>query len=255
MRRLAGCVSLALLLVPGPVAAEDAMEQLGAVLHAPAVAASAHASADLLQEASAPVAPPAPAAEVALATAAEGAPTLPRVPITLVLNADLRAQRVTVTENGKTKYVWPISSGRPGFATPAGTFRPTWASRLWYSRQYELAPMPHAVFFNGGIAFHGTTAVGSLGSAASHGCIRLAPANAATLFNLVHRHGYWQTKVVVQGGSKRSDPAVARRGGDRQQNARNGRMRQTAGRPTDSGGQRPIYNVSRYGQPVVYRSY
>src|SRR5262245_51324011 len=129
-------------------------------------------------------------------------PPPPPPPITLILKADLGAQRVTAIENGKQTHVWPISSGRPGFATKTGTFRPQWASRMWYSRQYEYAPMPHAVFFNRGTAFHATSAVGLLGRPASHGCIRLAPGNAALLFKLVHKHGFTQTRVVVHGGSK-----------------------------------------------------
>jgi hypothetical protein len=83
---------------------------------------------------------------------------------------------------------------------------------MHYSRQYEYAPMPHAVFFHRGTAFHGTSAVGLLGQPASHGCVRLAPGNAAQLFKLVHKHGYASTKVVVHGGSRSREPAVARRG-------------------------------------------
>ena len=139
-------------------------------------------------------------------------PPPPPPPITLVLNTDLGAQRLTVIENGKAKYTWPISSGRRGYATPTGTFHPQWASKMWHSRQYEYAPMPHAVFFHRGTAFHGTSAVGLLGQPASHGCVRLAPGNAAQLFKLVHKHGYASTKVVVHGGSKSREPAVARRG-------------------------------------------
>jgi hypothetical protein len=137
----------------------------------------------------------------------------PRPPrITLVLNADLGAQRLTVVENGKTKYSWPISSGQRGFATPTGTFQPLWAAKMWYSRQYEYAPMPNAVFFHRGTAFHGTSAVGLLGQPASHGCVRLAPGNAAALFKLVHKHGFPATKVVVHGGSRQGPPGLARRG-------------------------------------------
>jgi len=135
----------------------------------------------------------------------------PPPPITLVLNADLGGQRLTVVENGKTKYSWAISSGRRGFATPTGTFQPQWAAKMWYSRQYEYAPMPNAVFFHRGTAFHGTNAVGLLGQPASHGCVRLAPGNAAALFKLVHKHGFAATKVVVHGGSRRQ-PSLARRG-------------------------------------------
>jgi hypothetical protein len=189
MRSFAGVATLAIvMLVGGPLAAEDAGEALATVLAPPPAAVAPVAVPE--------VAPPPP----------------PPPPITLVLNTDLGAQRLTVIENGKAKYTWPISSGRRGFATPTGTFHPQWASRMHYSRQYEYAPMPHAVFFHRGTAFHGTGAVGLLGQPASHGCVRLAPGNAAQLFKLVHKHGYASTKVVVHGGSRNREPAVARRG-------------------------------------------
>jgi hypothetical protein len=129
-------------------------------------------------------------------------PPSPPPPITLVLNADLGTQRLTVSEHGKIRFTWPISSGKSGFDTKTGTFTPQWASRLWYSRQYDNAPMPHAVFFHRGMAFHATTAVGMLGRPASHGCIRLAPGNAAHLYKLVHKHGFAQTRIVVHNGSR-----------------------------------------------------
>ena len=112
-------------------------------------------------------------------------------------------------ERGAVKFVWPISSGREGYATQTGTFQPQWTARMWYSRQWDMAPMPHAVFFNRGTAFHATSATGALGRRASHGCIRLSPGNAAKLYALVHRHGLESTKVVVHSAPK--EPAVARR--------------------------------------------
>jgi lipoprotein-anchoring transpeptidase ErfK/SrfK len=45
--------------------------------------------------------------------------------------------------------------------------------------------MPHSIFFYGGFAVHGSNAVRTLGRPVSHGCIRLAPGNAATLYSLV----------------------------------------------------------------------
>jgi lipoprotein-anchoring transpeptidase ErfK/SrfK len=142
------------------------------------------------------------------------APLPPRV--TLTLKVDLSAQKVAVVESGKTAYVWAISSGREGYATQTGTFQPQWTAKIWYSRQWDMAPMPHAVFFNKGTAFHATEAVGALGRPASHGCIRLSPANAAKLYALVQRHGLTSTKVVVTGAPK--EPAVARRNGNGQKN-------------------------------------
>ena len=154
---------------------------------------------------------------VAIDLAKELAVPPPPPPITLTLKVDLRAQRVTVQEGSNVKHVWPISSGRGGYATQTGTFQPQWTSKMWYSRQWDMAPMPHAVFFNKGTAFHATNAVGSLGRPASHGCIRLAPVNAAKLYSLVHRHGLASTKVIVQGPS--SEPAIARRNSKGQQTA------------------------------------
>jgi hypothetical protein len=179
-----------------------------------------------------------PPSSLAAAVAQELSLAPPPAPITLVLKADLRAQRVTVVENGKAKYVWPISSGATGFATRTGTFRPQWTSRMHYSRQYDFAPMPHAVFFNNGAAFHGTQAVGSLGRPASHGCIRLAPGHAAQLYKLVNGHGLYQTKVIVHGGSKAT--TVARRDLDA------GTFRGVSGRRDVNGGERR--KRSRYGQ-------
>jgi hypothetical protein len=67
-----------------------------------------------------------------------------------------------------------------------------------WSRKYGGA-MPHAIFFKGGFAIHGTSAVGRLGNPASHGCIRLHPAAARELFNMVKEHGQRSTRIAING--------------------------------------------------------
>ena len=57
--------------------------------------------------------------------------------------------------------------------------------------------MPHSIFFKGGYAIHGTGYVRYLGRPASHGCIRLAPGNAARLFSLVRQHGFRDVRIVI----------------------------------------------------------
>ena len=94
------------------------------------------------------------------------------------VRVDIAAQRMSVATSDGETYNWAISSGRKGFRSPNGVYRPTRLERSWYSRKYGGA-MPYSVFFRGGYAIHGTTAVGALGRPASHGCIRLHPANAA----------------------------------------------------------------------------
>ena len=120
---------------------------------------------------------------------------------TLVARIDLSSQRMHVTANGKPVGSWKISSGRRGYDTPPGSFRPKWISRMHYSRKYYNSPMPYSVFFNGGIATHGTSAVSRLGQPASHGCIRLTTANARTFYNLVRTHGKSSTRIVVTGSA------------------------------------------------------
>lgn len=121
------------------------------------------------------------------------------LPPTLTASIDLTRQTMTVKVDGEARYSWPISSGVAAFATPTGNFRPQWTAKMWYSRKYDMAPMPHAVFINGGVAVHGTYHTKYLGNPASHGCIRLAPGNAATFYNLVQRHGLGRTRVSVHG--------------------------------------------------------
>lgn len=116
------------------------------------------------------------------------------------VRVDIVAQRMTVTTTDGEVYDWKISSGRKGFRSPNGVYRPTRLEKNWYSRKYGGA-MPHSVFFRGGYAIHGTTAVGALGRPASHGCIRLHPANAAKLFALVKKYGSSQTRIALNGAA------------------------------------------------------
>src|SRR5260370_42544141 len=96
----------------------------------------------------------------------------------VLVNISKSQQRASVTVDGTEVYRWPVSTGRRGHDTPAGKFRPLRLERHWYSRQYEMTPMPWAVFFNRGYAVHGTMEAYNLGHAASHGCVRLRPDNA-----------------------------------------------------------------------------
>lgn len=122
---------------------------------------------------------------------------MPADAATVEARISLSNQRMQVSVNGVRKYNWAVSTGRSGYGTPTGSYRPQRLERSWYSRKYNNAPMPHSVFFRGGYAIHGTTAVKQLGSRASHGCVRLAPGNAATLYSLVSKYGMGNTRVVI----------------------------------------------------------
>jgi lipoprotein-anchoring transpeptidase ErfK/SrfK len=113
------------------------------------------------------------------------------------VNVDVGGQKMEVYVDGRLKHRWPVSTGRDGYDTPGGSYKPQRLEKQWYSRKYDNAPMPNAVFFNGGYAIHGTTDVKRLGRAASHGCIRLHPSHAEQLYDLVEDHGSGRTRIVV----------------------------------------------------------
>lgn len=129
----------------------------------------------------------------------------------VVINIDKSIQEMTVFVDGVELYTWPVSTGMRGYSTPSGSYTTTSMNEIWYSRQWDNAPMPHAIFFTKkGHAIHGTLEEKNLGNAASHGCVRLSRANAKTLFELVKATGLENTQVVLTGTTKGGEgPKVA----------------------------------------------
>ena len=115
----------------------------------------------------------------------------------LVVHISKGAQRMTVFRDGQPIHTWVVSTGRSGYGTPSGVFHPQRMARTWFSKAYYNSPMPHSIFFHGGYAIHGSYAINRLGGPASHGCIRLHPSNAATLFSLVSHEGPGRTRIVI----------------------------------------------------------
>ncbi|MDH3742345.1 MAG: L,D-transpeptidase [Hyphomicrobiales bacterium] len=111
---------------------------------------------------------------------------------------DLSQQRMYVYVDGAIRGRWRVSTARRGYRTPVGSFRPIRLERSWYSRKYDWAPMPYSVFFLGGYAIHGTTETRRLGRPVSHGCVRLHPKHAATLFRLIRQAGRKNTRIIIR---------------------------------------------------------
>lgn len=145
----------------------------------------------------------------------------------LLIRVDKSAQTLTVIRDGETLETWPVSTGKSEHPTPSGSFTAFRMEADHYSKEWDDAPMPHSVFFTKqGHAIHGSFDVKRLGSPASHGCVRLAPENAAVLFALVTEEGLPNTKVVLTGSEQ---VALARINAQRsaQQTARGARGDQT----------------------------
>ena len=117
----------------------------------------------------------------------------------VVVEIDKSSQRMTVSVDGAARYTWAVSTGRGGYGTPSGRFQPQTMLRSYFSKKYYGSPMPHSIFFYYGFAIHGTNDIARLGGPASHGCVRLHPSNAATLFSLVQRAGAANTDIIISG--------------------------------------------------------
>ena len=155
------------------------------------------------------------AAVIAALTAFAAGFFAPAARAELTVVVDKSSQQMTVSQNGETLYVWPVSTGIARHDTPAGEFKPFRMEKDHFSREWDDAPMPYSIFFTTqGHAIHGTNHR-SLGQPASHGCVRLSVAHAATLWALVRHEKMANTHVVLTGEIPQGgQPAVAWRDRD-----------------------------------------
>ena len=132
----------------------------------------------------------------------------------LLIQVDKSTQQMTVSEDGRFLYRWPVSTGVARYDTPSGDFKPFRMEKDHFSAEWDDAPMPYSIFFTKkGHAIHGTNHK-SIGRPASHGCVRLSVKHAAMLWKLVKQEKMANTEVVLTGRMPGAAPVVA--GGARQ---------------------------------------
>jgi hypothetical protein len=151
---------------------------------------------------------PARLAMMALATLVVAAGTPAGAAVLITINKS--TQRMTVAVDGDLRWTWPVSTGQLAYDTPSSSFTAFRMEADHFSKEWDDAPMPHSIFFTPkGHAIHGYLNTSRIGSPASHGCVRLAPDNAAKLYALVEQQGLTSTKVVLTGDVR---VALGRRG-------------------------------------------
>ncbi|MEA2473000.1 MAG: L,D-transpeptidase ErfK/SrfK [Thermoleophilaceae bacterium] len=125
------------------------------------------------------------------------ASTYPKI---LVVNKS--ANIVTLYVNLKPDRTYHVATGSPGYPTPSGRFaiqskqidpiwhvpNSSWAGSL---AGRDIPPGPQNPLkarwmgITGGAGFHGTADIGSIGTSASHGCVRMLVADVIDLFGRV----------------------------------------------------------------------
>lgn len=113
------------------------------------------------------------------------------------IEIDLTNQRLYAIENGNRVYDFPVSTGKPWWATPTGTFR-IWV-KLRYTRMkggskalgtyYDLPNVPYTMFFYNdqvpkwkGYGIHGAYWHNNFGHPMSHGCVNMREEDIAQLY-------------------------------------------------------------------------
>ncbi len=121
----------------------------------------------------------------------------------LVLTVARDGRMVRVFKRGKLVKTYTVAVGSPKYQTPTGRFvvqtmqvNPPWnvPNSEWAGDLAgETIPggdpknplVARWIGFNGSVGFHGTASAGSLGTAASHGCVRMAPSDVIDLYKRV----------------------------------------------------------------------
>lgn len=140
----------------------------------------------------------------------------------LRLEADLSERKLRVYHGGELVETYAIAVGEPEHPTPTGEFttskviwNPAWVpppKAEWAKEKENQAPgdpdnpmKAVKIFFQEPDYYiHGTDATHTLGEAESHGCLRMAPADAERLAQRVQEHGgeprseAWYAKVKQQ---------------------------------------------------------
>ncbi|MBP3647817.1 MAG: L,D-transpeptidase family protein [Clostridia bacterium] len=116
------------------------------------------------------------------------------VPQGLWIWIDIHQKTLTLYEGTQVKKTYAIATGAWGTPTPIGTFRinSRFAGELGgFGTRFLGLNVPWGQF-----GIHGTNKPGSIGSNASHGCIRMFVGDSEELYGLVPNG----TKVVIEGG-------------------------------------------------------
>ena len=125
----------------------------------------------------------------------------------LVLRASVSERMLYVQRGDTTLKTFQVAVGTDRYPTPRGTFtirkmiwNPSWRpppNSDWARGKKPTGPgdpqnpmkVVKIFFKEPDYYIHGTGAVGSLGSASSHGCIRMDPGEIAELARLIMEHG------------------------------------------------------------------
>lgn len=106
------------------------------------------------------------------------------------IHIDLERQVLVAYEGDGPVFATLVSTGRPGYETPTGTFRiqskhvsTTMDDPNAGAEAYSIEDVPWTMYFENSYALHGAFWHDRFGWVRSHGCVNLAPVDARWIFN------------------------------------------------------------------------
>ena len=93
-------------------------------------------------------------------------------------------QAVMEVVHGRYRHIMPATTGKPGHETPSGLHKIEWRWPGWHvsTKYQENGQMYQSQYFGPGIALHGVPRHEVHKQPSSHGCVRLYPSDANTLY-------------------------------------------------------------------------
>lgn len=137
----------------------------------------------------------------------DSATVVPSVEAPLELRASLSSRSLAVWRGGNTIRTYSVAIGNPRYPTPPGTYKirkivwnPSWRpppGAAWAKGKTAKGPgdpknpmkVVKIFFRDPDYYIHGTDDIESLGSAESHGCLRMDPGEVADLAKMIMEHG------------------------------------------------------------------
>jgi murein L,D-transpeptidase YcbB/YkuD len=144
----------------------------------------------------------------------------------LRVDLNIPALRLVVFEGDKVLRTYPVAVGKPGHDTPTGKFEisraewnPWWRppASEWARGEKVTPPGPNnpmgrvKLFFLPLYFIHGTPDSGSIGTPASHGCVRMRNADVIALGRLLHERAGGVSsaeidRILARSGTTRAVP-------------------------------------------------
>ncbi len=115
----------------------------------------------------------------------------------LYIKIHIYKQIMKVYRENRLVYKWAISTGRKGYETPLGTYRPIFIRESYNSKVCNRLFLKNVIFLKNDLAIFGAGTDRPLKRGDAYRCIKLGNHNSKKLYNLVQQYGKRRVKIKI----------------------------------------------------------